>query len=155
MRDSDAPRRFQAEERPEGADVAAIVTGAVDWGFREESAAGRTKERMIQEARKGFLADVAAADVLMAVNACAQRGLGIVAVDDRHIVQTEGGVSLGECAVEAFGRANLKARGEEMSGIEANPGRGSDAAGAASVEHVAEMGEFGSEASSLPCCVFE
>jgi len=93
------PTRTHAEERPKGADVAAVVAGTVNGSFREERAFGRTKQRVVQDAGEGFPADVAAADVLMAVEARAERNLGIVAVNDADVFEAEGGAGCGEGSV--------------------------------------------------------
>jgi hypothetical protein len=110
---------------------------------------------MVQNARECLTADVAAADMLVTVNAGAERSFGIVDMDDTDVFEAEGGIGLGESAVEPLGRANVKASSEQMGSIETHPGVGHNAAGAAGVEHIAEMNEFSSEPSSLPCGVFE
>jgi len=110
---------------------------------------------MIQDSREGHLADMAAADVPVAVDAGAERRFRVVAMNHTDVFEAESRVGFGERAVEALGRADFEAGGEKMSGVEANAGSWKDVARAAGIEHVAEMPEFGGETSSLPCCVFE
>jgi len=145
----------EAQEIPEGADVAAVVAGTVDRRLSKEGTVGSAEQRMIQDSREGRLADMAAADVLVAVDAGTERCSRVVAMNHTDVFEAESSVGFGKGAVEALGRADFEAGGEKMSGVETNAGSGSDAARAASVEHVAEMPKFGGETSSLPCSVFE
>src|SRR5277367_3992060 len=66
------------EERPDRADVAAVVAGAVDGRFQDEGAIRSLQARVVQDAREGLLSDVAAANVLVAVAARGEGRLGIV-----------------------------------------------------------------------------
>ena len=110
---------------------------------------------MVHDAREGFLAHVAAANVLMAVDARGERRFGIVAVNDADVFEADGHFDFVESAVETFGRVDFEAGGEEMGGVETDAGCRRDGAGTAGVEDFAEMGECGTEASSLPCGVFD
>ena len=145
----------EAEQRPEGADISAIVAGAVNGSFGEERALGAAKRRMIQDARKGLPANLAAADVLVTITARAQRGFGIIAVHDADVFQAEGGIGFRERAVETLGRADFESGGEQMRRVQTDAGSGRDAAGAAAFQQAAEMTEFGCETSSLPRRVFK
>ena len=148
-------RRREAEEGPEGADVAAVVAWAVDGGFEEEGAVGAAEARMIQDAREGLLADVAAADVLVAVEAGGEGGFRIVDVDYADVFEADRGVGFIEGAVEAFGGADFEAGGQEMGCVEADARLGDNAAGARGLQDLTQMIELRAQASSLPCGVFD
>jgi hypothetical protein len=153
--DASTPRWLEAEEGPEGADVAAVVAGAVDGRFAEEGALGAAQAGMVEDAAEGFATDVAAANVLVSIDAGGERGLGVVDVEHANVFEAEGGLGFVEGALEALRRTNFEAGGEEMSGVETDAGLGDDVASAASIEHLLEMRELRTEASSLPCGVFD
>ena len=105
---------------------------------------------MIEDARKSFPADVAAANVLMQIAAGAESGFGVVAMNHTNVFKPEGGIGFVESAVEAFRGADIESSGEKMCRVETDAGSGGDTPSVARGEQVAEVAELGSEAGSLP-----
>ncbi len=64
-----------------------------------------------------------AADVFVTVDAGAEAGFGVVAVNYANIIEAERGAGLVEGSVETLGRSDVVASGEEMGGIEADAGK--------------------------------
>ena len=79
----------QAGEFPKLGDIATIVTGIVDGCFQDESAASQALEAewcriaVRENAREGFGADFAFADIFVAIDAAAERDLRVVDVENR------------------------------------------------------------------------
>ena len=78
------------------------------------------EQRVIQNSAKRFRADFAFADVLVAIHARAEHRLRIVDVQHEDAVEPYRAVDQPQGRFEAFGGANIVARGEHVRGINAN-----------------------------------
>ena len=74
---------------------------------------------MVQEAAEAFQADVPKADVLVAVEAGAEGGAGIVGVNEVDVGEAEQLVGAAEGGAEAGRAGDIEAGGEEVAGVEA------------------------------------
>jgi len=148
---------FEAGEFPEGGYVAAVVAGIVDRSFGEEGAAGQAFGRrgaeagMGQETAKGFGADFAVADVIVAIDAAAERNFGVVNVEDRNVFEPDDAIGELERGDQAGFALDVVAGGEEMRGIQA----GADLQALQRVEHLAEFFEARAEGGAHARGVFE
>ena len=71
-----------------------------------------TEARIVDNATKGFLADLAFADVLMPVHARAEVGLGIVQVEGEDLLQPDHRAHLSDGRIPALGGPDVEAGGE-------------------------------------------
>jgi hypothetical protein len=74
---------------------------------------------MRQHAPERGGADVAFADLLVAIGARAERGLRIVGVDQLHVLHAEDAVGVPDGLLESGFGADLEAGGQQMAGVEA------------------------------------
>ena len=97
-----------------GADVLHLGTG---FGFEAHRNAGEA--RIVDEAAERIEAEVALADMLMAIDARMERLERIVDVEGDEAIEPHMFIELGEGAVVALFRAQIVARSEGVLGIEA------------------------------------
>ena len=78
---------------------------------------------MIQDAAEGFEPDLSFADVVVPVDARAERGFRIVYVNHEHPVESDGAIDLLQPAFQPSLGANVPAGGEQVRRIDADAHR--------------------------------
>ncbi len=101
----------------EGVDIAAGFVVGLDGGFEDKGLVAELGVR--EDAVEGGFADLAFADVFVAVEMGGECAFGIVGVDDFDEIETESFVGGGDGFFETGGVCNVEAGGEEVAGIEA------------------------------------
>ena len=120
------------------------------WGFRGALAVAETA--IVDEPSKGFDADAALTDVLVAVDAAAERPLRVVQVEHLQSFDADETFELFEDARVALWRHDVVARRQQVTGVEAD----ADTAGMFGARHdVRDLFEGCSEGCSLPGCVLQ
>src|SRR6202046_1433314 len=112
----------------EGVDIPAVVAGLVDGGFSDEG--DMSEAWVVEQNAEWFDADATFSNVLMAVELRSARGLGVVAMDDFHMVQANGRIEMLQGLVDALGADDVIASNVRVAGINAC-GNGDDATEAA------------------------
>jgi len=75
---------------------------------------------MIQDATECFEADLPFADVLVPIDAGAERGLGVIYVNDKDAVEPNDSIDIEHGAGEALLGVDIPARSKYMRGVDAN-----------------------------------
>src|SRR5271157_2034507 len=125
-------------------DVPTVVSRLVNGGFGDE---GSMREaQIIEQNPESPFADGSFADVLVAVELRSASGLGVVTVDDSHVVQANGCVEMLQRFVDTFFSNNVVSGDVRVTGVDAG-GDGDNAA--ETVDNVGDLleaapeGEFG------------
>src|ERR1017187_2638921 len=108
-------------KRLQGFEIAAVVAFDLHGRFGNESLAAQFGIR--QKAAKGLGADVALADLGVAIHAGAQRRFGIVGVKDVDMVEIQNALRLAESGAQAGHGGDVETRGEQVAGVQAVPDR--------------------------------
>src|ERR1700722_20814468 len=108
----------------EGVDIPAVVAGLIDRGFSDEG--DMSEARVVEENAEWFAADGTFSNVLMAVELRSSRSLGVVAMDDFHMVQANGRIEMLQGLLDALFADEVIAGDVGVAGINAG-GNGDDA----------------------------
>src|SRR5580704_14396639 len=112
----------------EGVDIPAVVAGLIDGGLSDEG--DMSEAWVVEQTAEGFDADGTFSDVLMAVELRSPRSLGVIAMDDFHMVQANGRIEMLQGLVETLLADDVIAGNVRVAGIDAG-GDGDDATEAA------------------------
>lgn len=139
-------------EAAQGVEVPQFAFFAVHGSFQEKCLA--VEHGMAENSPEGRLADVALADVLVAVAAGSEGEFRIVGVDDGDAGEREDRFGAAEGFLESFGGGDVISGGEQVTGIEAV----SEPEAGGSGRAVSEFGEFleaAAQGAALPGRAFE
>ena len=112
----------------EGVDIPAVVAGLIDGGFSDEG--DMSEAWMVEQNAEWFDPDGTFSNVLMAVELRSSRSLGVVAMDDFHMVQSNGRIEMLQGLLDALFADEVIAGDVGVAGINAG-GNGDDATEAA------------------------
>src|SRR5439155_27189567 len=110
--------------------------------------------RMSQHAAECVFSDVILTDILMVVGARAERGFGIVGVDQFHVGHAEDAVGVADGPGESGSAADIVACGEQVAGVEAIAD-GQIAGGGRQVTYGAELFKAGADVTSAARRAFD
>src|SRR5580704_12186847 len=101
----------------EGVDIPAVVAGLIDGGFSDER--DMSEAGAVEQNAEWFNADGTFSNVLMAVELRSSRSLGVVAMDDFHMVQANGRIEMLQGLVETRFADDVVAGNMRVAGINA------------------------------------